>query len=115
MSRADQPQTRSEHGDDPKNEEKTGELNTESLRKCSQCGKKETTIHCVISGQLVCRSCRGDNIRDLMKDLKTMKDELENKYPKSVRERMAKINKVNKDLDEKLKKTEKVSLLQRQF
>jgi len=42
-----------------------------------------------------------------MKDLKNMKDELENKYPKSVRERMAKINKVNKDLDEKLKKTEK--------
>ena len=44
-----------------------------------------------------------------MKDLKNMKEELEVKYPKSVRERMAKINKVNKDLDEKLKKTEKVS------
>ncbi|XP_063728531.1 eukaryotic translation initiation factor 5B-like [Symsagittifera roscoffensis] len=111
MSRNEQ--TKAEYGQQDTRSEadttasKSGEDYSESLRKCSNCGKKETTIHCVITGQLVCRSCRGDNIRDLMKDLKNMKEELEVKYPKSVRERMAKINKVNKDLDEKLKKTEK--------
>ena len=69
-----------------------------------------TIFFCLRNSELsFFRSCRGDNIRDLMKDLKNMKEELEVKYPKSVRERMAKINKVNKDLDEKLKKTEKVS------
>ena len=47
-------------------------------------------------------------MRDVMKELKESKEYLEAHYPKSVRERIALIQKVQKDLDLKNKKAEKV-------
>ena len=92
-------------------EMKPGDVSKQALEKCSACGKKEQTIHCVHCGALVCRICRGNHVRDVMKELKESKDYLENQYPKSVRERIALIHKVQKDLDVKQKRAEKVSLV----
>lgn len=91
------------------NEEKGGEYSSDALWKCSICGKKEKTVHCVHCGHLVCGECRGNHVRDVMRELKGQKDILEVEYPKSVRERMALINKIKKDLDEKKKKADKLS------